>query len=161
MSEVTRSLFAIEQGDGKAAEELLPLVHGELRKLAAAKLAQERPRQTLQATALVHEAYLRLVDAEDAQQWNSRGHLFATAAEAILQPLWALGDFDYNGFVDDDDVTLLGVFYDPSAAPLVSGAGVSGDGVAAVPEPGTLMLAGIVTLATVGRILLANRIRAD
>jgi RNA polymerase sigma factor (TIGR02999 family) len=87
MSEVTRILSAIEQGDGQAAEALLPLVYDELRRLAAAKLAQERPGQTLQATALVHEAYLRLVDADDAQQWNNRGHFFAAAAEAMRRIL--------------------------------------------------------------------------
>src|SRR5262249_2918513 len=83
MSEVTRILSAIEQGDPHAAGQLLPLVYDELRKLAAQKLAQEKPGQTLQATALVHEAYLRLVDAEQAQHWNSRGHFFAAAAEAM------------------------------------------------------------------------------
>jgi RNA polymerase sigma factor (TIGR02999 family) len=83
MSEVTRILSAIEQGDPSAAEQLLPLVYEELRNLAARKLAQENPGQTLQATALVHEAYLRLVDVEEAQHWNSRGHFFAAAAQAI------------------------------------------------------------------------------
>ena len=83
MSDVTRILSAIEQGDPHAAEQLLPLVYDELRKLAAQKLAQEKPGQTLQATALVHEAYIRLVDVDRAQQWNSRGHLFAAAAEAM------------------------------------------------------------------------------
>jgi RNA polymerase sigma factor (TIGR02999 family) len=87
MSEVTRILSAIEQGDPSAAGQLLPLVYEELRRLAAAKLAQEAPGQTLQATALVHEAYLRLVDAERAQQWNSRGHFFAAAAEAMRRIL--------------------------------------------------------------------------
>jgi RNA polymerase sigma factor (TIGR02999 family) len=87
MSEVTRILSAIEQGDPHAAEQLLPLVYEELRKLAAQRLAQERPRQTLQATALVHEAYLRLVDVERAQHWNSRGHFFAAAAEAMRRIL--------------------------------------------------------------------------
>jgi RNA polymerase sigma factor (TIGR02999 family) len=87
MSEVTRILSAIEQGDRHAAAELLPLVYDELRKLAAAQLAQEKPGQTLQATALVHEAYLRLVDVERAQQWNSRGHFFAAAAEAMRRIL--------------------------------------------------------------------------
>src|SRR2546425_363919 len=87
MSEVTRILSAIEQGDPHAAEQLLPLVYEELRKLAAAKLAQEKPGQTLQATALVHEAYLRLVDVPQAQQWNSRGHFFAAAAEAMRRIL--------------------------------------------------------------------------
>ena len=87
MSEVTRILSAIEQGDPHAAEQLLPLVYDELRKLAALKLAQEKPGQTLQATALVHEAYLRLVDTAEAQQWNSRGHFFAAAAEAMRRIL--------------------------------------------------------------------------
>ena len=73
MSDVTRILSQIESGDPSAAEQLLPLVYDELRKLAAAKLAHEKPGQTLQATALVHEAYLRLVDVEKAQQWDSRG----------------------------------------------------------------------------------------
>jgi RNA polymerase sigma factor (TIGR02999 family) len=87
MSDVTHILSAIERGDPSAAEQLLPLVYDELRKLAAARLAQERPGQTLQATALVHEAYLRLVDAEQAQRWNSRGHFFAAAAEAMRRIL--------------------------------------------------------------------------
>src|SRR5262249_11140095 len=87
MTDVTRILSAIEQGDPHAAEQLLPLVYDELRQLAAARLAQERPGQTLQATALVHEAYLRLVDVEQAQQWNSRGHFFAAAAEAMRRIL--------------------------------------------------------------------------
>src|SRR5262249_3848641 len=87
MSEVTRILTAIEQGDPSAAEHLLPLVYDELGKLAAQKLAQERPGQTLDATALVHEAYMRLVDVEKAQQWNSRGHFFAAAAEAMRRLL--------------------------------------------------------------------------
>jgi RNA polymerase sigma factor (TIGR02999 family) len=87
MSDVTGILSAIEQGDPSASERLLPLVYDELRKLAAAKLAQEKPGQTLQATALVHEAYLRLVDVKKAQQWNSRGHFFAAAAEAMRRIL--------------------------------------------------------------------------
>jgi RNA polymerase sigma factor (TIGR02999 family) len=87
MSEVTRILSAIEQGDAHAAGQLLPLVYDELRKLAALKLAQENPGQTLQATALVHEAYLRLVDVAAAQHWNSRGHFFAAAAEAMRRIL--------------------------------------------------------------------------
>jgi RNA polymerase sigma factor (TIGR02999 family) len=87
MHEITRVLSAIEQGETAAAAQLLPLVYDELRKLAAQKLAQERPGQTLQATALVHEAYLRLVDVEQAQQWNSRGHFFAAAAEAMRRIL--------------------------------------------------------------------------
>jgi RNA polymerase sigma factor (TIGR02999 family) len=87
MNDVTRILSDIEHGDPRAAEQLLPLVYDELRKLAAAKLAQEKPGQTLQATALVHEVYLRLVDVERAQQWNSRGHFFAAAAEAMRRIL--------------------------------------------------------------------------
>jgi RNA polymerase sigma factor (TIGR02999 family) len=87
MKGATDLLSAIEQGDPKAAEELLPLVYDELRKLAAQKLAQEKPGQTLQATALVHEAYLRLVDTEKAQRWDSRGHSFAAAAEAMRRIL--------------------------------------------------------------------------
>jgi len=87
MSDVTRILSAIERGDPAAAEQLLPLVYDELRKLAADKMAQEKRGQTLQATALVHEAYLRLVDTEKVQQWNSRGHFFAAAAEAMRRIL--------------------------------------------------------------------------
>src|SRR5215210_3433210 len=87
MSEVTRILSAIEQGEPCAADQLLPLVYDELRKLAASKLAHEAPGQTLQATALVHEAYLRLVDVEQAQHWNSRGHFFAAAAQAMRRIL--------------------------------------------------------------------------
>jgi RNA polymerase sigma factor (TIGR02999 family) len=87
MNEMTRILSAIEQGDPQAAGQLLPLVYEELRRLAAEKLAREKPGQTLQATALVHEAYLRLVDGENAQQWNSRGHFFAAAAEAMRRIL--------------------------------------------------------------------------
>jgi RNA polymerase sigma factor (TIGR02999 family) len=87
MSEATRILRAIEHGDPQAAEQLLPLVYDELRRLAAAKLAHEKPGQTLQATALVHEAYLRLVDVENVPQWHSRGHFFAAAAEAMRRIL--------------------------------------------------------------------------
>jgi RNA polymerase sigma factor (TIGR02999 family) len=87
MGDVTRILAGIEQGDAAASEQLLPLVYEELRKLAAQKLAHEKPGQTLQATALVHEAYLRLVDAETAKNWNSRGHFFAAAAEAMRRIL--------------------------------------------------------------------------
>jgi RNA polymerase sigma factor (TIGR02999 family) len=87
MSEVTRILSAIEQGEPHAAEQLLPLVYDELRNLAAQKVSQEKPGQTLQATALVHEAYLRLVDVENAQHFNSRGHFFAAAAEAMRRIL--------------------------------------------------------------------------
>jgi RNA polymerase sigma factor (TIGR02999 family) len=87
MSEVTHILSAIEQGDPHAPERLLPLVYNELRRLAAARLADERPGLTLEATALVHEAYVRLVDVEKAQHWNSRGHFFAAAAEAMRRIL--------------------------------------------------------------------------
>jgi RNA polymerase sigma factor (TIGR02999 family) len=87
MSDVTRILSKIEHGDPAAAEQLLPLVYNELRRLAAVKLANEKPGQTLQATALVHEAYLRLVDVEKVQRWDSRGHFFAAAAEAMRRIL--------------------------------------------------------------------------
>jgi RNA polymerase sigma factor (TIGR02999 family) len=87
MSDITRILSAIEQGDLHAADQLLPLVYDELRKLAAQRLSEEKPGQTLQATALVHEAYLRLVDVKQVQQWNSRGHFFAAAAEAMRRIL--------------------------------------------------------------------------
>src|SRR5215475_6148160 len=87
MTEVTRILSAIEEGDPSAAEHLLPLVYDELRKLAAQRLSQEKPGQTLDATALVHEAYLRLVEGDEAQNWDSRGHFFAAAAEAMRRIL--------------------------------------------------------------------------
>ncbi|MCP4172253.1 MAG: sigma-70 family RNA polymerase sigma factor [Fuerstiella sp.] len=87
MNEVTHILKAVEQGDPDAAEGLLPLVYEELRQLASQRLTNEPAGQTLQATALVHEAYLRLVDVEDPQQWNSRGHFFAAAAEAMRRIL--------------------------------------------------------------------------
>src|SRR3954447_3021660 len=87
MNEATRLLSAIEQGDPSAAEQLLPVVYDELRRLAAQRLAQEKSGQTLQATALVHEAYLRLVDDEQARRWNSRGHFFGAAAEAMRRIL--------------------------------------------------------------------------
>jgi RNA polymerase sigma factor (TIGR02999 family) len=87
MSEVTRILSAIEEGDPHAAEQLLPLVYDELRKLAAQRLAQEKPGQTLQATALVHEAYLRLVGKGEASRWDNRRHFFAAAAEAMRRIL--------------------------------------------------------------------------
>ena len=87
MSDVTRILSQIDAGDPKAAEQLLPLVYDELRKLAAAKLAHEKPGQTLQATALVHDAYIRLVDQQLTQSWDSRGHFFAAAAEAMRRIL--------------------------------------------------------------------------
>ena len=87
MTDVTRILSAIEQGEPNAVEQLLPLVYEDLRKLAARRLAQEKPGQTIQATALVHEAYLRLVDTGEARRWNSRGHFFAAAAEAMRRIL--------------------------------------------------------------------------
>jgi RNA polymerase sigma factor (TIGR02999 family) len=87
MRDVTQILSQIEVGDPSAAEQLLPLVYEELRKLASAKLVQEKPGQTLQATSLVHEAYLRLVDVEKVQHWQSRGHFFAAAAEAMRRIL--------------------------------------------------------------------------
>jgi RNA polymerase sigma factor (TIGR02999 family) len=87
MNDVTRILSAIEQGNPQAAEQLLPLIYHELRLLAAQRLASESPGQTLQATALVHEAYLRLVDQDKAQRWDSRGHFFAAAAEAMRRIL--------------------------------------------------------------------------
>jgi RNA polymerase sigma factor (TIGR02999 family) len=87
MSDVTQILERIEAGDPSSAEELLPLVYDELRKLAAHRLAHEKPGQTLSGTALVHEAYVRLVDVEQAQKWNSRGHFFAAAAEAMRRIL--------------------------------------------------------------------------
>jgi RNA polymerase sigma factor (TIGR02999 family) len=120
MTDVTRILSQIDSGDPSAAEQLLPLVYDELRKLAAAKLAQEKPGQTLQATALVHDAYLRLVDAERAQHWDSRRHFFAAAAEAMRRILvesarrkqrhkhgggnrrYELQDFDLVGLPADD-----------------------------------------------------------
>jgi RNA polymerase sigma factor (TIGR02999 family) len=87
MADLTQILNAIEQGDPRAAEQLLPLVYEDLRQLATQKLAQEKPGQTLDATALVHEAYLRLVDVDKVQTWNSRGHFFAAAAEAMRRIL--------------------------------------------------------------------------
>jgi RNA polymerase sigma factor (TIGR02999 family) len=87
VNDVTRILNAIEQGDPSSAEQLLPLVYDELRRLAAEKMAQEKPGQTLQATALVHEAYVKLVDVDKARRWKSRGHFFAAAAEAMRRIL--------------------------------------------------------------------------
>ena len=118
MTEVTKILSAIEHGDTHAAEELLPLVYDELRRLAAEKMAQEKPGQTLQATALVHEAYVRLVDVENARTWKSRGHFFMAAAEAMCRILVdrarrkgsrkrggdrARVDFDEATFAADED----------------------------------------------------------
>jgi RNA polymerase sigma factor (TIGR02999 family) len=125
MTAVTQILNDIEKGNTHAAEQLLPLVYNELRKLAMQKLAQEKPGQTLQATALVHEAYLRLVDVKQAQHWNSRGHFFAAAAEAMRRILvnrardnkrlkrgggWKRVDLDRVAVVDDasdEDVIAL------------------------------------------------------
>ncbi len=90
MTDVTRILSQIAQGDPSKADQLLPLVYDELRKLAAARLANEKPGQTLQATALVHDAYIRLVDVEKAQHWDSRGHFFAAAAVAMRRMLSGL-----------------------------------------------------------------------
>src|SRR5712692_11702562 len=87
MTEATRILEALQRGEKHASAELLPLVYDELRQLAAQRLAREKPGQTLQATALVHEAYLRLVDVDQAQHWNSRGHFFAAAAQAMRRIL--------------------------------------------------------------------------
>lgn len=87
MNQITRVISAIEQGDPAAAEQLLPLVYDELRKLAAQRMAQEAPGQTLQATGLVHEAYVRLVDGNNARHWDGRGHFFAAAAEAMRRIL--------------------------------------------------------------------------
>ena len=87
MSDVTRILSAIEQGDSRASEQLLPLVYDELRRLASQRLAHEKPGHTLQSTALVHEAYLRLVGSYQSQHWNSRGHFFGAAAEAMRRIL--------------------------------------------------------------------------
>jgi RNA polymerase sigma factor (TIGR02999 family) len=87
VNEVTRILSAVEQGDPHAAEQLLPLVYNELRRLAAQRLAQEKPGQTLQATALVHDAYIKLVDTDKAQHWNSRGHFYGAASEAMRRIL--------------------------------------------------------------------------
>lgn len=118
MTEVTRILSAIHQGDPLAAEKLLPLVYEELRRLAGQRMAQEAPGQTLQATALVHEAYIRLVDGEQARGWDSRGHFFAAAAEAMRRILlnrardkkrlkrgggWKRVDLDRLAVVDDAD----------------------------------------------------------
>ena len=112
MNNVTQILSQIEQGDPAASEKLLPLVYQELRKLAAAKLAHEKPGQTLQATALVHDAYLRLVGNKEARQWNSRGHFFAAAAEAMRRILIeqarrkktqrAGGDFDRISLAENE-----------------------------------------------------------
>ena len=98
MTEVTQILRAIAAGDSSAASQLLPLVYDELRKLAAQRLLQETPGQTLEATALVHEAYLRLVDVERAQHWNSRGHFFAAAAEAMRRILDDLARHVLDGY---------------------------------------------------------------
>jgi RNA polymerase sigma factor (TIGR02999 family) len=129
MSEVTQILSAIEQGDPRAAEQLLPLVYDELRKLAAAKLAQEKPGQTLQATALVHEAYLRLVghQAPGADQpapgWNSRGHFFAAAAEAMRRILVEIArrkmTYKHGGKFEAADLNAIAAKFDSKPADLL------------------------------------------
>jgi len=110
MADVTQILSQIEQGDPAAAEQLLPRVYDELRKLAAAKLAHEKPAQTLQATALVHEAYIRLVDVEQAQHWNSRGHFFGAAAEAmrriLVESARRRSSAKHGGTLDRQDVAV-------------------------------------------------------
>jgi RNA polymerase sigma factor (TIGR02999 family) len=159
MSDVTHILSAIEQGDPHAAEQLLPLVYEELRKLAAQKLAQEKPGQTLQATALVHEAYLRLVDTDQVQRWDSRRHFFAAAAEAMrrilvekarrkrsvkhggdhvridLDQALAVGDEPRQDLVELDELLDQLAHADPRAAELVKlrfFAGLTGDQTAEV-----------------------------
>jgi RNA polymerase sigma factor (TIGR02999 family) len=116
MTAVTQILSRLDSGDPTAAEQLFPLVYDELRKLAAAKLAHEKPGQTLQATALVHEAYLRLVDVDSVQNWNSRGHFFAAAAEAMRRILVEVarhkkahksGGRLKRCSVDENDLTML------------------------------------------------------
>ncbi len=144
MSDVTQILSQVESGDPSAAEKLLPLVYEELRRLAAARMASERPEHTLQATALVHEAYVRLVDVEKAQHWNSRGHFFKAAAEAMRRILIdsarkkrslkqgggresldltddLVATLDHNGqdLVDVDDILTQLATEDPDAAELV------------------------------------------
>jgi RNA polymerase sigma factor (TIGR02999 family) len=113
MTDVTRVLSAIEEGDRRAAEQLLPLVYNELRQLAASRLSREKPGQTLQATALVHEAYVRLVDVNKAQHWNSRRHFFAAAAEAmrriLVERARAHGSQKRGGGRDRLDVDDLGL----------------------------------------------------
>src|SRR5262245_47022651 len=118
MNDVTRILSAIEQGDPHASEQLLPLLYDELRRLAARRMAHEAPGQTLQATALVHEAYLRLLDGDQSRQWNSRGHFFAAAAEAMRRilvervrhkrSLKAGGDLRRQELVPDIEVAVAG-----------------------------------------------------
>jgi RNA polymerase sigma factor (TIGR02999 family) len=143
MQDVTRILSAIQEGDSDAAEQLLPLVYKELRRLATEKLARERPGQTLQATALVHEAYLRLVDQRVVQTWDSRGHFFAAAAEAMrrilveqarrkrrlkhggelnrvdLDPQWALDDSPGHDLLALDEALAALAKVDPLKADLV------------------------------------------
>jgi RNA polymerase sigma factor (TIGR02999 family) len=106
MNEVTRILSAIEHGDSHAADQLLPLVYRELRQLATQKMAQEKAGQTLQATALVHEAYLRLVEGKKAQRWNSRWHFFAAAAEAMRRILVTPAQIKAYRIADNQTATL-------------------------------------------------------
>lgn len=121
MTGVTQILSQIEQGDPSAADQLLPLVYEELCKLAAAKLAKEKPGQTLQATALVHDAFIRLVDAEHVREWNSRGHFFSAAAEAMRRILverarrrgaWQRRGLGHRVTLDENDVVLLSPTFD-------------------------------------------------
>lgn len=114
MSDVTRILLEIDKGDSDAAEKLLPVVYKELRRLAAQKLAQEKPGQTLQATSLVHEAYLRLVDVDQQQKWDSRGHFFSAAAEAmrriLIENARRKGRLKHGGNLQRVDLAEAGVF---------------------------------------------------
>ena len=143
MNDVTRILSAVEQGDPRAAERLLPLIYDELRRLAAQRLAQEKPGHTLQATALVHDAYLRLVDVGRVRNWDSRGHFFAAAAEAMRRILidharakraekrgdraaradldpdrLPAGGFDVDRWIDLDEALTRFAAIDPAAAEL-------------------------------------------
>jgi len=124
MSEVTQILSRLESGDSSASDELLPLVYRELRKLAGAKLAQEKPGQTLQATALVHEAYLRLVGANDLQRWDGRGHFFAAAAEAmrriLVEAARRKGRYKRGGDMKRCDVDLANVVADRPCEEILS-----------------------------------------
>src|SRR5262245_57332670 len=124
MSDVTRILSAVEQGDPHAADQLLPLVYDELRRLAAERMAHEKPGQTLQATALVHEAYVRLVNVDKTQHWNSRGHFFAAAAEAMRRILVENARrkqrLRHGGGLQRHDVNALDLAYPHKAEELVA-----------------------------------------